>query len=102
MINYGDQDYEVQKGDKIAQLIVEKIMGEEIVLVKEVDITERGVKGFGSSDTGMNEQVATGANLLTNQCKNVTRSTDHRKDHSPCKRKIIHISEIRQKEFCQP
>src|SRR6201995_2255711 len=65
MVNYGEQDYEVQKGDKIAQLIVERIMDEEIVLVKELDITERGAEGFGSSDTGMSKQVGTGANLLT-------------------------------------
>ena len=64
-MNLGDQDYEVQKEDKNAQLIVERIMNEEIVLVKELDTTERGTKGFGSSDTKMNKQVGTGANLLT-------------------------------------
>src|SRR6201995_467049 len=65
MVNYGEQDYEAQKEDKIAHLIVERIMDEEIVLVKELDITERGEKGFGSSDTEMNKQVGTSANLLT-------------------------------------
>ena len=65
MVNYSKQDYEVQKGDKIAQLIIERIMDEEMVLVKELDITERGAKGFGSSDTEMSKQVGTGANLLT-------------------------------------
>ena len=106
LVNLGDQDYEVQKGDKIAQLIIEKIMNEEIVLVKELDITERGTKGFGSSDTEMNKQVSTSANLLTktphqklatpsqptmtkqvrtgvdlltNQFQKVTMPTDHRR-----------------------
>ena len=65
MVNYNEQDYEVKKGDKIAQLIVKRIMDEEIVLVKELDITEREAKGFGSSDTEMSKQVGTGANLLT-------------------------------------
>ena len=46
-------------------MIVERIMNEEIVLVKELDTTERGTKGFGSSNTKMNKQVGTGANLLT-------------------------------------
>ena len=36
-----------------------------MVVVKELDTTERGTKGFGSSDTEMNKQVGTGANLLT-------------------------------------
>ena len=40
-------------------------MNEEIILVEELDTTERGTKGFGSSDTEMNKQVGTGANLLT-------------------------------------
>ena len=40
LVNLGDQEYEVQKGDKIAQLIVERIMKEEIVLVKELDTTK--------------------------------------------------------------
>src|SRR6201999_3019812 len=138
--NYGEQDYEVQKGDKIAQLIVERIMDEEIVLVKELDITERGVEGFGSSDTEMitersdqpnshtqslsekvlsehfenqpnrgcrktpnqpmmTKQVHTGANLLTNQFRKVTRPADCRRSHNPPKNNKIHISEIRQKEF---
>ena len=61
LVNLSDQDDKVQKGDKIAQLIVERIMDEEIVLVKERDNTERGAKGFGSSDTEMNKQVGTGA-----------------------------------------
>ena len=62
LVNLGDQDYEVQKGDKIAQLIVETIMNEDIVVVKELDTTKRGMKGFGSSDTEMNKQVGTSAN----------------------------------------
>ena len=40
-------------------------MNEEIILVGELDTTERGTKGFGSSDTEMNKQVGTGADLLT-------------------------------------
>ena len=59
LVNLGDQDYEVQKGDKIAQLIVERIMNEDIVLVKELDTTKRGMKGFGSSDTEMNKHTKT-------------------------------------------
>ena len=40
-------------------------MNEEIVLVQELDTTERRTKGFGSSDTAINNQVGTGPNLLT-------------------------------------
>ena len=65
LVDLSNQDYEVQKGDRIAQLIVERIMDEEMVVVKELDTTERGTKRFRSSDTEMNKQVGTGANLLT-------------------------------------
>ena len=40
-------------------------MDEQMVMVKELVTTERGAKGIGSSDTRMNKQVGTGANLLT-------------------------------------
>ena len=55
LVNLSNKDYEVQKGDKIAQLIVKRIMDEEMVIVKELDTTERGLKGFWSSDTKMNK-----------------------------------------------
>jgi dUTP pyrophosphatase len=50
LFNHGDKDFEVKKGDRIAQLILEKCevppIGEIINLVKE---TERGSSGFGST-----------------------------------------------------
>ena len=82
MVNYNEQDYEVKKGDKIAQLIVEKIMDEEIVLVKELDSTEREAKGFGSSDTEMSKQVGTGANLLTKHSWEVPGRSDQPNSHN--------------------
>ena len=65
MVNLSDLNYEVQKGDKIAQIIVERIANKEILLVKELDTDERGTKGFGSRDNMMNKQVGTGTDLLT-------------------------------------
>jgi dUTP pyrophosphatase len=50
LFNHGENDFEVKKGDRIAQLILEKCevppIGEIINLVKE---TERGSGGFGST-----------------------------------------------------
>ena len=39
-------------GDRIAQLVLEKIMNPEVVEVAELDATSRGECGFGS--TGIN------------------------------------------------
>ena len=47
---YRTEEYEIHKGDKIAQLIVERIASEEAILVENLETTERGTKGFGSSD----------------------------------------------------
>lgn len=41
---------EIIKGDKIAQLVIQKVTYAELIDVDELDDTERGGKGFGSSD----------------------------------------------------
>ena len=51
LFNHGDQDFEVKMGDRIAQLILEKISTPEVEEVSGLDSTVRGSGGFGS--TGM-------------------------------------------------
>ena len=65
LVNLGDQDYEVHKGNRIAQLIVEKILSEEMVLVQDLESTRRGAKGFGSSYKILTKQSGTSTGLLT-------------------------------------
>ncbi|OUM56556.1 hypothetical protein PIROE2DRAFT_18788 [Piromyces sp. E2] len=52
MFNFGEKEFVVKKGDRIAQLILERIYIPEVVEVEELDETERGAGGFGS--TGVN------------------------------------------------
>lgn len=40
----------INKGDKIAQLVIQEVFTPEVVEVDELDSTDRGEKGFGSSD----------------------------------------------------
>lgn len=47
--NHSDTAYQVEKGDKIAQLILEKISIPKIVEVTDLPMTERGDHGFGST-----------------------------------------------------
>ena len=54
MFNHGDSDLEVKHGDRIAQLVLEKISYADIVEVDNLDETERGSGGFGS--TGVETQ----------------------------------------------
>src|SRR5437588_4347061 len=50
LANQGDQGYDIRKGDKIAQLIIERIIEDEYQEVEELDSTTRGDQGFGSTD----------------------------------------------------
>jgi dUTP pyrophosphatase len=49
LYNHGSMDFEVNVGDRIAQLILERIETPVVVEVDELDATERGMNGFGSS-----------------------------------------------------
>jgi len=57
LANLGDQPYRVEKGDRIAQLIIEKCDNRKLQEVTQLDDTERGDQGFGSSDTTMDQRV---------------------------------------------
>ena len=50
--NHDTTDYEFKAGDRIAQLIVERIQTCEAMVVDELVETERGTPGFGSTDLG--------------------------------------------------
>lgn len=52
LFNHGDQNYEVCVGDKIGQLVVVPCMYVECEQVEELDESDRGINGFGS--TGVN------------------------------------------------
>jgi len=57
LANLGDQPYQVEKGDRIANLIIEKIDNRELQEVTQLDDTERGNQAFGSSNTTMDQEV---------------------------------------------
>lgn len=49
MFNHLGKSFQVNKGDRIAQFIVEKICTPQLVEVQEVDETDRGDGGYGST-----------------------------------------------------
>lgn len=51
VINLSDIPYTVEKGAKIAQLLIQKVELPEVCEVSELENTIRGEKGFGSSGT---------------------------------------------------
>lgn len=52
LINLGEEDFNIQRGDRIAQLVIQKIFLPNFKLVKTLDKTKRGESGFGHSGIG--------------------------------------------------
>lgn len=49
LYNHTDKDYIVRRGDKISQLVILPILTPQLELVNELESTERGDGGFGST-----------------------------------------------------
>lgn len=49
LFNLSDADFAIEKGDRVAQLILERIVSPPVVVVQELSETARGVGGFGST-----------------------------------------------------
>jgi len=49
MKNLSDKNYEIKRGDKIAQILIQKVESVTIEEVEELDETERGAGRFGST-----------------------------------------------------
>jgi len=52
LFNFGEVDFAIKEGDRIAQMILEKIHTPEVVEVDNLDETSRGAGGFGSTGVG--------------------------------------------------
>jgi dUTP pyrophosphatase len=51
LINTSDQPFEIKRGDRIAQLIFQRVEQATFIAVSELPLSERGTTGFGSSGT---------------------------------------------------
>ncbi|KAL1585549.1 hypothetical protein WHR41_05728 [Cladosporium halotolerans] len=49
LFNFSEVDFKVEEGERVAQLIIERIYTPEVVVVEELEQTVRGVGGFGST-----------------------------------------------------
>ena len=62
LFNHSDEEFQVKRGDRIAQLICERIFYPELEEVDKLDETQRGEGGFGSTGVKDIPAVATGKN----------------------------------------
>jgi len=49
LFNHCDNDFTIKEGDRIAQLVIERIYTPEVVVVEKLEATVRGAGGFGST-----------------------------------------------------
>lgn len=58
IINFSSEEYTINNGDRVAQLVIAKYEKVKVEQVDELDITDRGEGGFGH--TGIGRQVKEG------------------------------------------
>ncbi|HMN19450.1 MAG TPA: dUTP diphosphatase [Candidatus Moranbacteria bacterium] len=51
LVNLGQEDFHIERGQKIAQVLIQKIETPQIEEVEELEQTNRGEGGFGSTGT---------------------------------------------------
>ncbi len=49
LINHGHEDFVIQRGDRIAQMVIAPVVQVQVVEVRSLEETTRGAGGFGSS-----------------------------------------------------
>ncbi|CAM9407056.1 unnamed protein product [Ectocarpus sp. 4 AP-2014] len=69
LFNHGCEDFKVQKGDRVAQLILERICMADIEEVTELSETTRGSGGFGS--TGVEQGALQTSSTVANGAKKI-------------------------------
>ena len=55
LINLGQEDFEITRGMRIAQMVIAPVLQVSIEPVSSLDDTERGTGGFGSTDVAAKE-----------------------------------------------
>ena len=78
LFNFGEEDFKINMGDKIAQLIFEKIKTPAIVETDSLEETGRGNKGFGS--TGINSEDQKNISESPDQISSADQSSDSAQD----------------------
>jgi dUTP pyrophosphatase len=51
LVNLGDADFVVRRGERIAQLVIAPVVQAALTVVETLDATNRGAGGFGSTGT---------------------------------------------------
>lgn len=52
LINHGEKAFRIERGMRIAQLVISRVEPASLVEADELETTQRGIGGFGSTGTG--------------------------------------------------
>jgi dUTP pyrophosphatase len=52
LVNFGGESFAVERGQRIAQLVIAPVLHAQLLEGKKLDKTKRGAKGFGSTGEG--------------------------------------------------
>jgi dUTP pyrophosphatase len=52
LVNFGSESFVVERGQRIAQLVIAPVLHAQLLEGKKLDKTKRGAKGFGSTGEG--------------------------------------------------
>ena len=52
LVNFGEEDFIIKRGDRIAQMVMVPVVKAEITFVQVLSDTDRGAGGFGSTGVG--------------------------------------------------
>ena len=104
LFNFGKEDFVVNMGDRIAQLIFEKIKTPTIKESDEIGETDRGAKGYGSTGDGitkLDQQAAQDPNSVNKNSRSEMMLTTMDKgatERTPCSqsRQIISARQIQK------
>jgi dUTP pyrophosphatase len=58
LVNFGGESYAVERGQRIAQLVIAPVIRAQLLEQKKLDKTKRGTGGFGSTGRGTIDKVA--------------------------------------------
>ena len=78
LFNHGDQNFQIQEGDRIAQLILEQIADKLVIELQELTQTQLGNKGFSSTGSQQINIISRcqGNNKYVNNTPNQTEDSD--------------------------
>ena len=97
LFNHGYEDFVVKTGDRIAQLILERIRTPEVIETKETSSTSRGASGFGSTGTSVITQHSVNRIWHSINSKENVSTTLAIEDLK--KQKVLTIEDIRNGPF---